>query len=251
MVRKISANDRIDGFEKNMACIGYFDGLHRGHQKLIETAIEQAHDSGVRSMLICFEPDPVELISHVKQKHILSYDERIRKIKESGIDEIVVFRFDEDLMKMEASRFIEYFLNRMNISKLICGFDFSFGYKGLGNSEMLERYASFDIEVIPEIKYYGRKISSSRIKEALYKGNISLVNSLLGYNYYLPLKVIKCSEKGSKWLIEAILKDESNIIPADIDRCIKNIDYHDGVFHIISNKAADVNDQLNIIFEDE
>ena len=197
--------------ERNVACIGYFDGVHLGHQDLLNKTISEAERLDLKSALICFKPDPADVISGRKNKHIFSDRERENIIKGFGIDIMMIITFDEELMKMDPVRFIKQYLNKMNIEELISGFDFSFGYMGKGNDELLNEYGNFRNIVIPEHTHYGKKVSSSRIKEELYKGNLSLVDKLLGYPYYLNLKVINVSQKGSKWLIEAIRK-ERNII---------------------------------------
>ena len=251
MVTRIAVNDKIKDFKPNVACIGYFDALHLGHQELIRQTITKARKLDCRSMLICFEPDPMQLISNIPQKHILTYKERLSKIKELGIDDIVVFKFDNDFMKIGPEVFINDYLNKMNIKELVCGFDFTFGYKGTGNIELLKRFAKFNIDVIPEIKYYGKKISSTRIKEEIIKGNLKLVNRLLNYQYYLVLKVIKSSKNGSKWLIQAKLKDNSRLVPLNIDKLIKNISYKDNLFYIDSDVSLKKDEELLIVFENE
>ncbi|MBP5280629.1 MAG: FAD synthetase family protein [Erysipelotrichaceae bacterium] len=197
--------------DRNVACIGYFDGVHKGHQDLLNKTISEAERLGLKSALICFRPDPVDVISGRKNKHIFSDKERENIIREHGIDILIIISFDEELMKMDPKQFIDDYLNRMNIEELISGFDFSYGYKGSGNEKQLRRYGNFTSIVIDEHKQYGKKVSSTRIKEELSKGNIRLVDKLLGYPYYLNLKVVKVSEKGSKWLIETI-KNDKNII---------------------------------------
>ena len=124
---------------------------------------------------------------------------------------MIIISFDEQLMKMEAKEFIEKYLNRMNIEELVSGFDFSFGYKGSGNNKLLKKYGNFKNIIIPEHTHFGKKVSSSRIKDELNKGNLKLVDKLLGYPYYRNLKVINVSQNGSKWLIEAIQKEKDII----------------------------------------
>ena len=251
MVKVLKTNDRIGDFKANVACIGYFDCLHIGHQELIGRTIDRAKALGCRSMVICFDPDPMELITGKKQKHILSYDERIGMMEELGIDDITVFRFDESFMKMEAQDFIEKYLNRMNIKELICGFDFTFGYMGKGDSALLKESGSFGIDVVEEIQYDGKKVSSTRIKEEIESGNFRLVSRLLNYDYYLPLLAVKTSQKGSKWLVEAKLEDSDRIVPENIQEIFSTVRYVNGRFIIESDIDVDLGEELTIIFEDE
>lgn len=229
MVVKYINIDRIPKLEPSVACIGYFDGIHIGHQKLIKETIKQAKKSNCLSSLICFNPDPIEVVTKKKNSHLLSFKTRLANIETYGIDQILVIRFNEEFMKLTANSFIKNYLNKLSISKLICGYDFTFGYKGKGNVEILKAKKFFETIVIDECKYRGEKVSTTRIKQELVKGNFKLVNKLLGYNYGLKLKVIDCKKVKDKWLIECKLKDERCIMPDD-----KIID--DGFY--IKNKKA-------------
>lgn len=197
--------------ERNVACIGYFDSVHLGHQDLLNKAISEAKRLGLKSALICFSPDPADIISRKRNRHIFSNKEKENIVRDFGIDMMIIISFDEKLMKLEAREFIERYLNRMNIEELVSGFDFSFGYMGSGDNRLLKKYGNFKSIVIPEHTHYGKKVSSTRIKEELNKGNLKLVDKLLGYPYYRNLKVINVSQNGSKWLIEAIQKEKDII----------------------------------------
>ena len=226
--------------ERIAACIGYFDGLHRGHQKLLERTIAEAERLKIHSALICFSPDPVDIIRGYENRHLFSDKQREKLIKEKGIDLLIVISFDEKMMCMDPVTFIEKYLNRMNIEELVCGYDFSFGYKGKGNSALLQKYGNFHLSIIDEFKYYGKKVSSSRIKEELGKGNLKLVNNLLGFEYYQILKVTKVAKKGSKWLVEAIRKEKNitDIAEGTYDK----FSLKDDVFTFISDKEYQVNE---------
>lgn len=229
MVKKISDLNNIPNLKPSVACIGYFDGVHLGHQKLIKETIKQAKRLGVVSSLICFEPDPLDIINNSKNNHLTSYENRINIIESFGIENIIVIKFSEELMKLNPHKFISSYLNKMNIRCLICGYDFSFGYNGLGNITDLIKWGKFETIVIPEYKLYNKKVSSTRIKKALISGNFKLTNRLLGWDYCIELKVINSSKQGKKWLIETKLRDSRGILP-------KNGKYGNG-FEIKDNKV--------------
>ena len=205
---KININD-------NIACIGYFDGIHLGHKQLILKTIKEANNLNLKSTVICFKSDSDTFISGKTNKYILSFEDRINKFKEYGIDQVIVIRFNNEFMKICPEDFIKDYLNKFNLKKLICGFDYTFGYMAKGNCESLKKLGNFETIVIEEKKYYGKKISSTRIKEALNKGNFKIVDKLLGYEYQLVLKVDNCLQNKDKWLIEASLYDENSILPKD------------------------------------
>lgn len=215
MVKKYISENKIPKLKPNVACIGYFDGVHIGHQKLIKETIKHAKKLNVKSSLICFDPDPLDIIYSIKNTHLLSYKNRINVIESFGIDQIIIIKFDEKFMNISPSSFIKNYLEKLNIQKLICGYDFTFGYKGKGNIKNLQKSKKFETIVINECKLYGKKVSTTRIKEELYKGNFKLVNRLLGWDYAIELVVSDCVKKGKKWLVEAKLKDTDCILPKD------------------------------------
>ncbi|MBR2578206.1 MAG: FAD synthetase family protein [Erysipelotrichaceae bacterium] len=178
----------VIGYEKgikvkrNVACIGYFDGVHKGHQELIRRTVELSRLKGLEACLITFKPDPDEVISGKKNTHINSFKKRIKLFEKFGISTVIVIPFDEKLMKMSPSVFHQKILSKLNIDTLTCGFDFTFAYKGQGKAKDLMDMG-MKVEVVPELKYYGKKISSTRIKKALEAGNVSLAEKMLGYEY--------------------------------------------------------------------
>lgn len=215
MVKKIYIKDSIPNIDENVSCIGYFDGVHIGHQKLIKETVKRANKLNLVPTLICFKPDPLEVITGKKQKHILSFSNQFKTIEYFGIKQIIIINFNEELMKMTPSQFIKNYLNRLNMKQLICGYDFTYGYKGKGDIACLKKYGKFESFVVDRKDYKGEKVSSTRIKQSLSKGNIKLVNKLLGYDYYIEVKVEKSSKKANKWLIEAKKKDSSVLLPCN------------------------------------
>ena len=216
MVKKIVIKDgKIPNIEENVACIGYFDGVHIGHQKLIRKTIDEANRLGLMPTLICFNPDPIDIISGNKNKHLLSYKDRLNVIEYFGIEQIIIINFNKKIMNIDALDFIHNYLEKMNIREIVCGFDYTFGYKALGNSKLLKKNFNGKTIVIDECCYYGKKVSTTRIKQALLEGNFKLMNRLIGWEYCLSLKVDKCSNKGKKWLIEAISKDKDCLLPKE------------------------------------
>ena len=216
MVKIINIDNNFNiNLDSNVACIGYFDGIHLGHKQLILKTIKEANKLGLKSTVICFKTDSNTSISGKTNKYILSFEDRINKFKEYGIDQVIVIRFNNEFMKISPEDFIKDYLNKFNLKKLICGFDYTFGYMAKGNYELLKKLGNFETIVIEEKKYYDKKISSTRIKEALNKGNFRLVDKLLGYEYQLVLNVNNCLQNKDKWLIEASLYDDNCILPKD------------------------------------
>lgn len=250
VVKKVVITDITNkNFEPSVACIGYFDGVHIGHARLLKKAISDAKKLKIKSSVICFEPDPINLITGKKNKHLTSYNMRLAIFDDYGIDIVYVIKFNEKFMKHTASSFISRYLNKMNLRELVCGFDYSFGYKAKGTPKLLLEKGNFDTVVISETKYKGEKVSSTRIKEAFIRGDFSLVNKLLGYNYLVDLKVIKCSKQAKKWLIEAKLSDNNCLLP-NIDTYSENIAFKRNKVLILGKNKLTIGSHLYLTFDE-
>ena len=247
MVKKTIKNGKISKLKESVACIGFFDGLHLGHQKLIDRTIKEANKLNLTPTLICFNPDPDDVIKNKDNKHLLSFDYRLDFIRQLGIEQVIIIDFDRNLMKLSALDFIDNYLNKMNIKKLICGYDFSFGYKGLGNADLLKKYGDFKTIVIPEYKVNNIKVSSTRIKKEIINGNFKDAYSLLGYYYPIVLKVIEKEKQNNKWVTKASLFYNECIIPKNGKLKDGSI-IKDGYFYLISEQNFRIGQKIAITF---
>lgn len=175
--------DKMTKLEATAACIGYFDGMHLGHMQLINEALAQAALKNIKSACITFEPDPWCVIKGLTDiAHITSMEERMQIGEQCGLDCWIIISFTKELAALSAAAF-EKMLADMNVKTLICGFDYSYGYKGEGNVETLRKQHYFDVVEVEEITYKNEKISSTRIEEMIQKGNVKEVVHLLGRPY--------------------------------------------------------------------
>lgn len=181
MIEKIIYDKSIK-LERNVSCIGYFDGVHRGHQALISKTVDIAKKKNLKPCIITFYPDPYEVINKKKNLQISNFKQRMKHFEELGIEKVIVINFDEDIMYKSYSYFNSNILNNLNIDTLICGYDFTYGYKAQGNKKTLKE-CKFNVCSLKEVTYYGKKISSSRIRKEIMNKNYKLVNKLLGYEY--------------------------------------------------------------------
>lgn len=169
----------IDSFQrknKTAVTLGKFDGLHRGHQKLVDRIMEYEKE-GCESILCAFD---------MGRDSLMTKEERRRRL-EGRIDCLIDCPFTPDLREMEAEAFIEKILCRkFHAAHVVVGTDFSFGHNKRGNAAMLQQYAAkygYTADVLDKEKYRGRVISSTYIREALAEGNVPLAETLLGYPY--------------------------------------------------------------------
>lgn len=172
-------------YRPTAAAIGLFDGVHLGHQKLLQEALKLAQERNLDSAVITFYPDPAEVYrTNGKLPHLNTRQQKYDHFRVMGISRVYEIQFDADIATLSPEDFIEY-LNRLNVRELVCGFDFSFGFKGRGNSELLvsSDKRRFNVTVIDSVDHDGLKVSSTRIINALRTGNLDTANALLGYCY--------------------------------------------------------------------
>lgn len=182
------------------ACIGYFDGMHKGHQALLEKTIEVAREKQCESALITFEPDPWVTIKGMKEnelQHITTMQQKINLAIRYGIENIIILEFTKEMCELSPELFVKNVLESCDLKGLICGFDFHYGYMGKGNSTTLRKQANFDVYVVDPVEEEGAKISSTRITLLLNQGKIEEANELLGHPFEMIGKVIPGKHKGT------------------------------------------------------
>lgn len=181
------------------AALGFFDGFHIGHKKLFEVLLSSANQC--KKVVFTFKNHPDELLGF-NTKYILTNEERLRFFEEYKIDDVYFIKFDNKFMKIDKDKFIEDILiTKLNVSLVVVGYDFTFGYKAEGNSEYLQkRLEDFGKKciVIEPVKYQEQIVSSTLIRNLIVDGNIRLANSMLGYNFFIKGTVKQGNKLGRK-----------------------------------------------------
>ncbi|MFZ4401498.1 MAG: bifunctional riboflavin kinase/FAD synthetase [Bacteroidales bacterium] len=198
---KIEAVPRI---KFPVVTIGMFDGVHLGHQQILTHLVAKAIENKGESIVITFDTHPRMVLQHdsYKLKFINSYQEKIHLIEETGVDHLVFLPFTKEFSKKSTADFVkEYLVTILHIKALILGHDNRFGNKENNNFSELSSFGheyKFDIERVKVKDLLGNPVSSSKIREALDKGDIPLANNLLGYPYEISGKVIMGNQIGRK-----------------------------------------------------
>lgn len=183
------------------ACIGYFDGVHLGHQTLIDKTVKLAKEKGIKSALITFDPDPWTIINNRnKVNHITPMKEKVRLLSQTGLDELIIVSFTKDLSKLSPQDFIEQILIPLNVHDLIAGEDFKFGFKGAGNVDYLKEHASvfFKTHVLEFKEDESKKIGSTAITQAILQGDLEKVEAMLGRPYTIAGYVMQGNREGTR-----------------------------------------------------
>ncbi len=166
--------------------LGKFDGLHKGHEMLIERVIEHQKNDGVDSVVFAFDMAPLYEKLEKKKESLITNEERVRRLLQR-VDYLLECPFTDAVSKIEAEIFIkEILVKQFHAKYIVVGTDFRFGYRKKGDYHMLQQYGEeygFHVEVIEKECYEGREISSTYIKEEVKKGNMQLAAHLLGYPY--------------------------------------------------------------------
>ncbi len=166
-------------------CIGNFDGVHKGHQRLIAATVKQAREHGMIPAAITFDPHPLAFLSGKQQPLLTTLEQKKQLLYRYGIEEVIIFPFDEVIAQMADKDFIQFVLNEMEIHCLLCGSDFHYGSRGAGNTEKLisSQNRRFEVEVIEDLLADGQKLSSTMIRKLIEDGRISEAVNWLGHHY--------------------------------------------------------------------
>jgi len=189
--------------DKTIVTIGTFDGVHIGHQKIIEQVVKTAKESHQKSVLLTFFPHPrMVLQKDASIELINTIDERAKLLAKTGLDYLVIHPFSKEFSRLTALDFVrDILVNKLNTSKLIIGYDHHFGKNREGNLEQLTEYShlyDFDVEEIPAQDINDVSVSSTKIRKALAEKNIKTANKYLGYHFMLNGNVINGKQLGGK-----------------------------------------------------
>lgn len=199
--------DRIkEPFNNAVITIGNFDGVHKGHQTLLRETISKAKEIGGTSVAMTFEPHPKKVLN--KDEHpplITIYEQKIELIKAAGIDVLIAVPFTMEFAGMGAREFVcDLLMERLGMKAMVVGKDYYFGKKREGDLDLLMSYSKelhFDL-IIPEWTSTDdyKRISSTRIREVISRGEVEKAPDLLGRYYQIRGKVVSGRDRGGKLL---------------------------------------------------
>jgi riboflavin kinase/FMN adenylyltransferase len=191
--------------ERHRGCvvtIGTFDGIHLGHQALVDRLCEHALRLSRRAMVLTFEPMPREyLMPERPPARLTSWRERWHILGGCGIDYMCVLRFDEHLRNLSAQDFASLLATRLHSHLIVVGHDFRFGRKGEATASALATAGQglgFEVDVVPPVLLGGVRVSSSGVREALSRGDFELARAWLGRPYSMTGRVVRGNQLGRK-----------------------------------------------------
>jgi riboflavin kinase / FMN adenylyltransferase len=200
-VRIFNSISEFESYCRPVATVGVFDGVHRGHQQIIQMLTNSAKEKNCESVVVTFEPHPRLVVGNATEVRLLQgIDEKIERFRSLGVDSLLIIPFDKDFAEMEPADFIKLVMvDTIKASKVITGYDHFFGRGRLGDFTLLEesgKQNDFDVVQVSPVNYCNQTVSSSLIRNALLEGNIELANCMLGYQYSIRGKVVRGNQIG-------------------------------------------------------
>ncbi|MFI5236392.1 MAG: bifunctional riboflavin kinase/FAD synthetase [Ignavibacteriales bacterium] len=208
--------------QNSVITLGTFDGLHLGHQQIIETVVQKAHQISGRSFLITFDPHPRKVIPGRNDVKILStLDEKIAILEKLEMQNLFVINFTTEFSKQSPEEFVEkYLVHGIGLREVVIGYDHHFGKSRDGNFELLQELGSkfnFAVTLIPEYSIDDETVSSTKIRNALLSGDVQKAGKMLGRNYKFEGKIIRGDGRGKKLgfpTANLSIDNEDKLIPA-------------------------------------
>ena len=167
--------------------LGFFDGVHVGHQRLIQTAKRISEEKGVPLAVMTFYPHPRQIFDkkNAPVKYLTPLHRKQEVLKNMGVDKLFVVKFDPNFAKLSPEDFVEQYLVQYGCIHVVAGYDYTYGYKGQGNMETLYKYGDrrFGTTVVNKISYNKEKIGSTGIRQLVHEGKMEIIPKHLG-SYY-------------------------------------------------------------------
>ena len=209
-------------FKNAVITIGTFDGVHTGHQQIIAQMKEEAAAINGETVIITFHPHPRKIISSKNIFILNTLKEKIELLERRTVDHLVVVPFNEDFAQQSPAEYVKNFLfEKFHPHTVIIGYDHRFGKDRRGDYHLLEDMAAesgFKVKEIPEHVLNKVIISSTRIREALLKSDISTANNYLGYPYFFEGKIVEGNKSGRTIGFPTAnlqIEDEEKLIPGN------------------------------------
>lgn len=245
--------------------LGYFDGVHRGHQKVILEAKKQAEQKRLHSGVMTFDPHPSVVLRKSEKcvQYITPLEAKIKIIEELGIDYLFVVHFTTDFANLLPQEFIDQYVIDLNVKHVVAGFDFSYGRMGKGTMETLPFHSReiFTFSVVEKFTCGNQKVSSTRIRQYISDGRTAELPDLLG-RYYRTEGIVGHGDKRGRTIgfptANVETKDEYILPPLGVYAVKINIgeNWYDGVCNVgykptFNKEALRVSVEVNVFNFDQ
>lgn len=202
--------------------VGTFDGVHLGHHRVLEEIADRARRSRRKSLLVTFEPHPLEIVNPPAAPPVLTLaHERREVLAQSELDAVVFLRFTAELSHLSAEEFVRLLMQRYDLRELVIGFDHGIGRGRTGDVAVLQdigRRLDFAVDVVDAVMLDGRSVSSTVIRRAVAGGDLLTAARFLGRPYSLTAPVVPGAGRGRAIGYRTInleLPDARKLLPPD------------------------------------
>ena len=248
--------DQYNESKSSVVTIGTFDGIHKGHQKIINKVINASKQNNLSSVVLTFFPHPRIILNKYNDiKMIDTLDEKIEHLEKIGIDHLIIHPFDRNFSLLSAEQFIrEYLVEKLKLKHIIIGYDHRFGKGREASVSDLKEYSSefnFIVEEIDAQEIEKIAISSTKIRNSINQGDLETTKKYLGRFFSLTGKVVKGDGLGKQIdypTANILIEEDYKIIPKDgvyyirttIDNKLYNGMMNIGHRPTIGNKAKSI-----------
>ena len=208
-------------FQRPLVTIGNFDGVHRGHQVIIQQAREDAAQRGSLAIAVTFDPHPIAVLRpDAAPRLLMTLGDRLAALSAAGLDATVVQRFSKEFADIEAADFVKRFIvDCLDTEKIVVGHDINFGRNRAGSTGLLieegGRYG-FDVEVIRPVVVEGTVVHSSSVREAVGSGEVALAARLLGRPHFVRGRCVTGDARGRELGFPTVnLKARTQLAPSE------------------------------------
>jgi riboflavin kinase / FMN adenylyltransferase len=218
-MRLFHGTDNAEILRPTVLTLGVFDGLHIGHQLIMKTVVERAHTIGAVPTVITFDPHPRAVLHPESAPPLLqTFDQKVEGFGVLGIEQTIVVRFTKEFSEIGAHDFLrEVVKERLHAQEVYLGKGFAFGHDREGNIDLLKRVGKelgFVAGEVPEVSLRNRRVSSSKIRELLSRGEVNLARRMLGRPYGVEGRVEHGAERGHQLgFPTANLHPQNRVIP--------------------------------------
>lgn len=243
---------------QGIVTIGTFDGIHSGHIRILRRLNELKTDINQKTIVFTFDPHPRKVLfpEHTDLQLLNVLDEKIELLKKAGVDILIIFPFTLSFAQIEPEKFIkEILVQKLKLFRLVIGYDHKFGKDRKGDIYSFEKLANefnYSVEEIPVQEINELNVSSTRIRKALFKGDVNTAALYLGYNYFFSGSVIQGKKLGTTLgfpTANLLVEDKDKLIPLPGVYLVKaeSAEFSNyGMMNIGLNPTTDTDNKLKI-----
>jgi riboflavin kinase / FMN adenylyltransferase len=210
---------RIGAASRTALSVGNFDGLHLGHQKILQSVLERAHATSQRAAVVTFDPHPLRVLRPERAPQMIqTLWQRLAGFERMGLDAALILQFDRALSLVSPEDFIQRILiDCLQVGTMLVGANFRFGHLGAGDVRLLSelgKRSGFAVEIVPPVEIQGQVVSSTAIRNAIEAGNVADAVPMLGRPFSLTGEIRTGAGRGRTTLFPTLnLVPEQELLP--------------------------------------